>query len=129
MTYMPPRVVVGVNRPGTLHRTILLGKALRRECEGLASESLGQRLLSGNIHPMIGEALLGRRHSVATAEHTLKTALSALKRGDRRLASSRALTAVIQAAIASVGAAPLVVRRAEMVAFQGRRVIQHLVLS
>jgi hypothetical protein len=78
---------------------------------------------------MIGQALLGRRHSVADAEHTLKTAVSALKRGDRRLASSRAVTAIIQAAIASMGAPDATVDRAEAVAFEGRRIIQSLVLS
>jgi len=66
---------------------------------------------------------------VAAAEHTLKTAFSAFKRGDQRLASSRAVTAIIQAAIASMGASESVVGRAETIAFEGRRLIQTLVLS
>ena len=120
MSLMPPRTIVGVRHPGTFSRTVFLGRL---------SELLGRRPFSGSISDMASETLMGRRHSIATAEHTLKIALSALKQGNRRLASSRAVTAVIQAAIASIGASPMVVRRAELIGFEGRRIIQHLVLS
>ena len=78
---------------------------------------------------MLGDTLLGRKHSVSSAERTLKIAFSAMRRGDRRLASSRAVTAAVQASIASVGANALTVKRAEKVVFEARRIIQSLVIS
>jgi hypothetical protein len=129
MSTMPARSIVGVARPGTFARTLLLGC----DCENPSVyQLLGLRAISGNISDMARASsvtLLGRRHSIETAEHTLKTALSALKQGNARLASSRTVTAIIQASIASVGAPAPVVRRAEAITFEGRRIIQHLVLA
>lgn len=78
---------------------------------------------------MLGQTLIGRRHSIGDAEWTMKLALSALRKGDHRLASSRVITAIIMASIASVGASPGVIRRAERIVLEGRRIIQSLVLS
>lgn len=130
MNTMPVRSIVGVARPGTFARTLLLGACC---CEKPSSyQLLGLQAFSGNISDMARASsvtLLGRRHSIATAEHTLRTALSAAKQGNARLASSRAVTAIIQASIASVGAPAPVVHRAEAITFEGRRLIQHLVLA
>jgi len=77
----------------------------------------------------LGEALLGKKLPVAVAERTMRLALMAFQAGDRRLASSRALTAAVQAAVASVKASPIVVRRAEEVVYEARRLIQGLVIA
>ena len=77
----------------------------------------------------VGESLLGKKLPVAVAERTMRMALIALKAGDRRLASSRALTAAVQAAVASVGAPRSVVERAEEVVYEARRIIQALVIA
>jgi len=76
-----------------------------------------------------GGSLLGKKLPVAVAERTMHLALMALKTGDRRLASSRAVTAAVQAAVASVNAPADVVRRAEAIVYEARRVIQALVIA
>jgi superfamily I DNA and RNA helicase len=73
--------------------------------------------------------LIGRKASISQAERTLKMAVSAAEKGDFRLASSRAITAIIQAASASVGASGSTIKRADFVVKSAREVIQGIVLS
>lgn len=125
--WLPPRTIIGVNRPATFQRTLL-----GREILGfrMGAQHLGYSGFLGKIHPMtLSDVLIGKKHPIGTAEHTLQTALSALKRGDRRLASSRAVTAVAQAAAAAVGASSDIIDRAEKVVFEARRLIQSLVIA
>jgi hypothetical protein len=75
------------------------------------------------------ETLVGRKASISKAERTLASAITAVKRGDLRLASSRAVTAAVQAATASIGASPSVVRRADQVTKDAREIIQGIVIS
>lgn len=73
--------------------------------------------------------LLGKKHSIVEAEHTLRIATGAYKRGDMRLAVSRGITAIIQASIASLNAPEEIVERSEHVVQGVRRIIQGAVLS
>ena len=73
--------------------------------------------------------LLGKRQKIVDAEHTLKITLDAAKEGNLRLAVSRGITAIIQAAAAAVGAAPPIVRRAEAIIQTVRNIIQGAVIK
>jgi hypothetical protein len=124
---LSPRTVVGIGRQGTLSKTILLGGEVIEigDLFGL----LGYRALSARISPAVRDSLLGRRSPIVEAERTLKLALSALRRGDRRLAASRAITAIIQASTASVGATSDTLKRAWRVVFSARRLIHSIVIE
>ena len=80
---------------------------------------------------MTPEDLLGKRLPIAVAERTLALAASALKAGDRRLASSRAITAVIQASVASARMSPKSedMLRARFIVLSARSLIQKLVIA
>lgn len=71
---------------------------------------------------------IGRKHSIVTAEHTLRIAVSALRRGDLRLAVSRGITAVIQASTAALGAPQEIKERADRVVQATRKLIQGVVV-
>ena len=73
--------------------------------------------------------LVGKRASIVDAEHTLKLALSAAHHEDRRLAVSRAITAAVQAATASIGKPQEVVERAERVIQAVRQLVQGIVIE
>lgn len=73
--------------------------------------------------------LVGRRASIVDAEHTLKLAVSAYRRGDKRLSISRAITAAVQAATASLRGPAEVVERADKVIQAVRRLIQGIVVG
>jgi hypothetical protein len=77
----------------------------------------------------VADVLVGKRHPIGASEHTLRIAISAFRKGDYRLAASRALTAAVQAASAAVGGSSEVVERAEKVIFQARLLIQSLVIA
>jgi len=73
--------------------------------------------------------LVGRRASIVDAEHTLKLAVSAYRRGDKRLSVSRAITAAVQAATASLRGPDEVVERADKVIQAVRRLVQGIVVG
>lgn len=73
--------------------------------------------------------LLGRKHSIVEAEHTLQIAFRAYREGNLRLAVSRGITAVIQASIASVGAILEIKERADRVVQAVRKMIQGVALK
>lgn len=77
----------------------------------------------------MNSSLLGKKHTVKQAERTLSLARSALRKGDKRLASSRALTAAVQAAVASVNKSSSIVNRADEVILSAREIIQGIVIS
>ena len=74
-------------------------------------------------------SLLGRKHSILKAQHTLKLVLQAVKRGDLRLAVSRGITAVIEASSAAVGAPEATVGKAKAIVEAVRKVIQGAVIT
>lgn len=73
--------------------------------------------------------LLGQKHSIVDAEHTLQMTLRAFREGDLRLTVSRGITAVIQASIASVGALLEVKERADQVIQSVRKVIHGIAIQ
>jgi len=75
--------------------------------------------------------LLAKSASVADAEHTLALALGAWKRGDRRLAISRAITAAVQAGIAGrrPSATEADIERSERVIQRVRNLVQGVVVG
>jgi len=72
---------------------------------------------------------LGRKHSIVTAEHTFRIALSAFQRKDLRLAVSRGITAVIQASSAAIGAPEEIKERADKVVQGVRKLVQGVVIK
>ena len=73
--------------------------------------------------------LLEKRQTIGSAERTLRLVMQALNKGDLRLAVSRGITAIIQAASASVGAKKSTVKRAGKVIQEVRNIIQGAVLT
>ena len=68
--------------------------------------------------------LLGKKHSIVAAEHTLKLMHAAAAEENLRLAVSRGITAVIQATAAAMNAPDEIVERAERVVQEVRQVAQ-----
>lgn len=74
-------------------------------------------------------ALLGKKHTLASAKHTLILVLRAVKQGDLRLAVSRGITAIIQATAAAVGTSGSTVSEAANVVQAVRNVIHGAVIK
>lgn len=72
--------------------------------------------------------LLGKRHSIARAEQTLKTMKSAAEAGNLRLAVSRGITTIIQATAAAYKAPAPIIRRAEAIVQETRNIIQGAII-
>jgi hypothetical protein len=73
--------------------------------------------------------LLGKSHSIARAELTLRSVKSAAKEGNIRLAVSRGITAIIHATAAAYKAPAPIVRKAEAIVQEVRDVIQGAVIK
>jgi len=75
--------------------------------------------------------LLGKKHSITDAEHTLRMVMQSYKEGDYRLTISRGITAIIQASFAaSINPdVPEIVERADKVIQSVRKIIQGIIIS
>jgi hypothetical protein len=80
--------------------------------------------LGSTVHP-----LLGKRHTLAAAEHTLLLTLRAAKQGDLRLAVSRGITTIIQASSAAMGGSKETINKAANIVQGVRNVIHTAVIS
>lgn len=78
---------------------------------------------------MTMSGILAKNPSLSDARRTLSLAISALKKGDKRLASSRAVTAAVLAAGAAVGKSARHRREAEGVILKARAIVQGIVIS